>query len=99
MDTIGFWIFMLFLGFVGYLIYFLSRSDGEEGKHTPTTPGSVSPPAPPKPQPVPVKQKEGKYVTIYEFYAPQSIVRCAMCDGENPHGTKVCRICGNEMDS
>lgn len=59
---------------------------------------TVKPPevkAPVKPaEPVIVK----KHTTVYEYTPTRGVVRCRVCDGENPHGSAMCSICGNYLN-
>lgn len=45
------------------------------------------------------KAKNKQYTEVYLFSAKETVNRCAHCDGENPIGTKICRICGCETDA
>ena len=46
------------------------------------------------PEPVIVKP----HTTVYEYTPTRGVVRCPVCDGENPHGSAMCSICGNYLN-
>ena len=94
MDSAGWILIILIIGVVTMLIYLNNRSEP-----TPAPKPPEPPPSPKPPTPTPEKKEEKKYVTIYEYTSVQHIKKCAYCDGENAYGTKVCRICGNDIDS
>ena len=96
MDSIGWIIVLLFLGIIGFAIYVSQKNSSAGGTYVPPTPPT---PAPKPPDPVPSKKEEPKYISIYEYTPVQTVKRCAYCDGENNHGSKVCCICGNDIDS
>ena len=102
MDSAG-WIIFFVLGLFIFIIYFAQKdSSSGSGSASPTPPAPVSKPpepTPKPPEPTPPKKEEQKYVSIYEYTSVQTVIRCAYCDGENKHGTKVCCICGNDIDS
>ena len=61
----------------------------------PLKPPVTPPPKPPvKPEPVVVKM----HTTVYEYTPTRGVVRCRVCDGENPHGSAICSICGNYLN-
>lgn len=94
MDSAGWILIILIIGVVTMLIYLNNRSEPTPAPKPPEPPPSPKPPTPP-----PAKKEEIKYVTIYEYTSVQHVKKCAYCDGENAYGTKVCRICGNDIDS
>lgn len=94
MDSAGWILIILIIGVVTMLIYLNNRPEP-----TPAPKPPEPPPSPKPPTPTPEKKEEKKYVTIYEYTSVQNIKKCAYCDGENTYGTKVCRICGNDIDS
>ena len=95
----------MILGVLGVIVYFWNTNKGDE-PYTPPTPSPKPPeptpaPKPPEPNPAPkppVREKL-KYVTIYEYTSVQTVRKCSYCDGENKCGTKVCCICGKEIDT
>ena len=96
MDSAGAIILLIVLGLLGFIIYAAKKDFSTEGEHIPPT----SPTPAPKPtDPAPPPKKEQKYISIYEYTSVQSVKKCAYCDGENKHGTKVCCICGSDIDS
>lgn len=95
MDSAGWFLLFLLIGVVALLVYLNKKSERDSPSYTPPTPT----PAPKPPEPTPPKEKEQKYISIYEYTPVQTVKRCAYCDGENKHGTKVCCICGNDIDS
>lgn len=96
MDSAGSFILLIVLGLLGFIIYAAKKDFSTEEEHaTPTPP----PPAPKPTDPAPPTKKEQKYITIYEYTSVKNVKRCAYCDGENKYGAKVCRICGNDIDS
>lgn len=46
-----------------------------------------------------IKPQPKQYAEVYLFVPKGAVVKCAHCDGENPIGTKICRICGCETDA
>lgn len=90
------WIIFLVLGLFVFIIY-VAQKDSSSGSEPTPTPPPV--PTPKPPEPAPPKKEEQKYVSIYEYTSVQSVKKCAYCDGENTYGTKVCCICGNDIDS
>ncbi len=96
MDSAG-WVILLFIfGFFAFVIYIVRKDSSTEDD-----PPMPSPPSPAQkpPEPTPPKEKEQKFFSIYEYTPVQTVKRCAYCDGENKTGTKVCCICGNDIDS
>lgn len=45
------------------------------------------------PEPDPAQQP----IVLFSDTLVRRVTRCAGCDGENPTGTQVCRICGKRM--
>lgn len=95
MDSAGWFLLFLLIGVVALLVFLNKKSESDSPSYTPPTPT----PAPKPPEPTPPNEKEQKYISIYEYTPVQTVKRCAYCDGENKHGTKVCCICGNDIDS
>lgn len=93
MDSTGWFIIFLVIGIAVLAIYLYKQS---ASKSTPPTP--VSDPEKTPPTPAPVRKEPPKYISIYEYRSTQTVRKCACCDGENPYGTKVCSICGNDFD-
>lgn len=93
MDSAGWILIILIIGVVAMLIYLNNRSEPTLEPESPE-----SPPTPKPPESTPQKE-EKKYVTIYEYTPARLVKKCAYCDGENAYDTKVCRICGNDIDS
>ena len=87
---------LIFLGLFIFIIYAVLKDSSPGSKPTPTPPPV---PTPKPPEPAPPKKEEQKFVSIYEYTSVQSVKKCAYCDGENKYGTKVCCICGNDIDS
>ena len=107
LDSSGWILVFIILGVIGVIVYFWNTNKGDE--YTPPAPPVPSPkppeptpaPKPPEPNPVPkppVPEKL-KYVTIYEYTSVQTVRKCSYCDGENKSGTRVCCICGKEIDT
>ena len=93
-STIALMLF-LFLGAVALVIFIYNKAEDDGKAHTPPPEPA---PKPAQPKPVPVKTEEKRHVTIYEYRGSQPVARCAHCDGENPYGVKICRICGSEIN-
>lgn len=107
MDSTGWILIALIICVIAALIRVNKKS---KPPIVPKTIERVSEPEP-KPTPTPVSHEsakitnpvsmkiEKKYVSIYEYSAAKNMRRCPCCDGENADGIKICRICGNNIDS
>ena len=99
MEDLGLLLFLCFMiWMVIYAINLSTKKKTSEEEPTseklPTSEAAV----PLKAEPAPVPQRPQKYTSIYEYVSTQNVIHCAVCDGENPHGSTICSICGNEID-
>ena len=102
---------ILIVGLLAFGIYYVIKTLGEsetetvvpkeeisEKKESSSTSGSHKTDATLEEKKVHNRTLSKPYTEVYLFSSKEMVIRCAHCDGENPMGTKICRICGYETD-
>ena len=111
MDQSEILALLSFLGLIALIAYLVKKDVSGSSSDAPPSPAADPAPKPPAPKPpapvpspspsgsAPRKNKEQKYISIYEYASLQPVRKCAYCDGENKCDAKICCICGSDIDS